>query len=403
MVSVRHVLMLALAGSVAAAFAGPAMAQQTIKIGELNSYKSQPAFLEPYKRGWEMAVEEINAKGGVDGKKLEVISRDDGANPGEAVRAAEELVTREGVVALAGTFLSNVGLAVTNFAGQKKVFFLAAEPLTDKITWSDGNRYTFRLRASTWEQTAMLMPGAVAAKKKRWALVYPNFEYGQAAAAAFKELLKKDQPDAQIVTEQAPPLGKIDAGAVAQAIDDAKPDAIFNVEFGGDLAKLVREGNTRGIFKNRLVVSLLSGEPEYLDPLKDEAPVGWLVTGYPWNKITNPEHKAFVAAYQKKYNDYPRLGSVVGYVTMKSLAAGLAKAKSTDTEKLVEAFKGLKVDSPFGPFEYRASDHQATMGCFVGKIALENGKGTMVDFKYVDGASVLPGPAEVAKLRPAKD
>ena len=403
MVPVRHVLKLALAASVAAAFAGPAMAQQTIRIGELNSYKSQPAFLEPYKRGWEMAVEEINAKGGVDGKKLEVISRDDGANPGEAVRAAEELVTREGVVALAGTFLSNVGLAVTNFAGQKKVFFLAAEPLTDKITWSDGNRYTFRLRASTWEQTAMLMPGAVAAKKKRWAIVYPNFEYGQSAAAAFKELLKKQQPDAEIVTEQAPPLGKIDAGAVAQAIDDAKPDAIFNVEFGGDLAKLVREGNTRGIFKNRLVVSLLSGEPEYLDPIKDEAPAGWLVTGYPWNKIDNPEHKAFVAAYQKKYNDYPRLGSVVGYVTMKSLAAGLSKAKSTDTEKLVEAFKGLKVDSPFGPFEYRASDHQATMGCFVGKIALENGKGTMVDFKYVDGASVLPGPAEVAKLRPAKD
>ena len=397
----RQMFLLAVAGTVAGLLATPAMAQQTIKIGELNSYKSQPAFLDPYKKGWELAVEEINAKGGVLGKKLEIISRDDGANPGEAVRAAEELVTREGVVAIAGTFLSNVGLAVTNFAGQKKVFFLAAEPLTDKVTWADGNRYTFRLRASTYMQTAMLMPGAVAAKKKRWALVYPNFEYGQAAAAAFKELIKKQQPDAEIVTEQAPPLGKIDAGAVAQAIDDAKPDAIFNVEFGGDLAKLVREGNTRGIFKNRFVVSLLSGEPEYLDPLKDEAPVGWLVTGYPWNKIDTPAHKAFVDAYQKKYNDYPRLGSIVGYVTMKSLAAGLAKANSTDTEKLVEAFKGLKVDSPFGPFEYRASDHQATMGCFVGKIALENGKGTMVDFKYVDGAAVMPPDAEVKKLRPA--
>ena len=401
MLSVRHVISFALAASIAA-FAAPAMAQQTIKIGELNSYKSQPAFLDPYKKGWEMAVEEINAKGGVLGKKLEVISRDDGANPGEAVRAAEELVTREGVVALTGTFLSNVGLAVTNFAGQKKVFFLAAEPLTDKITWQDGNKYTFRLRASTWEQTAMLMPGAVAANKKRWALVYPNFEYGQSAAAAFKELLKKEQPDAQIVTEQAPPLGKIDAGAVAQAIDDAKPDAIFNVEFGGDLAKFVREGTTRGIFKNRFVVSLLSGEPEYLDPLKDEAPAGWLVTGYPWNKINTPAHKAFVDAYQKKYNDYPRLGSVVGYVTIKSIAAGLAKAKSTDTEKLIEAFKDLKVDSPFGPFTYRASDHQATMGAYVGKLALENGKGTMVDFKYVDGASVLPPDAEVKKLRPAE-
>ena len=389
-----------LAFAAAIVFATPGFAQNTIKIGELNSYKAQPAFLDPYKKGWEMAIEEINAAGGVLGKKLEVVSRDDGANPGDAVRAAEELVTREGVVALAGTFLSNVGLAVTNFAGQKKVFFLAAEPLTDKVTWADGNKYTFRLRSSTYMQVAMLMPGALAAKKKKWALVYPNFEYGQSAAENFKTLMKQSQPDVEFVTEQAPPLGKIDAGAVAQAIDDAKPDAIFNVEFAADLAKFVREGNTRGTFNDRFVVSLLTGEPEYQDPLKDESPQGWLVTGYPWNKIHSKEHDAFLQAYQKKYNDYPRLGSIVGYVTMKSLAAGIAKAGSTDTMKLVEAFEGLKLDSPFGPFQYRAIDHQATMGAFVGKTAVENGKGTMVDFQYVDGGAVLPPDDVVKKLRP---
>jgi branched-chain amino acid transport system substrate-binding protein len=397
----RHVLQFAIAAAFAAGFAAPAAAQGTIKIGELNSYKAQPAFLDPYKKGWELAVEEINAKGGVLGKKLEIISRDDGANPGEAVRVAEELITREGVDLITGTFLSHIGLAVTNFAGQKKVFFLAAEPLTDKITWQNGNPYTFRLRASTYMQVAMLMPDAVAAKKKRWALVYPNFEYGQSAAENFKAMLKKAQPDVEFVTEQAPPLGKVDAGAVAQAIDDAKPDAIFNVLFGADLSKFVREGTTRGTFKDRTVVSLLSGEPEYLDPLKEEAPVGWIVTGYPWSEINTPEHKAFVDAYKKKYNDYPRLGSIVGYATIYSLAEGIKKAGSTDTDKLIAAFRGLKVPSPFGPFEYRASDHQATMGAYVGKIALKDGKGTMSDFKYVDGASVLPSAEEVKKLRPA--
>jgi branched-chain amino acid transport system substrate-binding protein len=397
-----HVV-LALAGSLCATAAMPAFGQQTIKIGELNSYKSQPAFLEPYRKGWELAIEEINAAGGVLGKKLEVVSRDDGANPGDAVRVADELVTREGVNIIAGTFLSHIGLAVTEFAGKKKVFFLAAEPLTDKITWQNGNRYTFRLRPSTYMQVAMLLPDAVAAKKKRWALVYPNFEYGQSAAAAFKAMMKDKQPDVEFVTEQAPPLGKVDAGAVVQAIDDAKPDGIFNVLFGADLAKFVREGSTRGVFKNRIVLSLLSGEPEYLDPLRDEAPVGWIVTGYPWDAINTPEHKAFVAAYQKRFNDYPRLGSVVGYATMKSLAAGIAKAGSTDTEKMVEAFRGLKLDSPLGPFVFRASDHQATMGAYVGKIGLKGNVGTMVDFKYVDGAAVLPSDAEVKKLRPAAE
>ncbi len=401
MITRAHLLRMAAAGAAVVCLGAPAMAQGTIKIGELNSYKTQSAFLDPYKKGMELALDEINGKGGVLGKKIELIIRDDGTNPGEAVRVAEELLTREGVAMIAGTFLSHIGLAVTNFAGQKKVFFLAAEPLTDKITWQNGNKYTYRLRPTTYMQTAMLLPAALEAKKKRWALVYPDFEYGQSAVANFKEMMKKAQPGVEFVTEQATPLGKIDAGAVAQAVDDAKPDAIFNVLFGADLAKFVREGNTRGVFKNRTVVSLLTGEPEYLDPLKEEAPVGWIVTGYPWDKIKTPEHTAFVTAYQNKFKDYPRLGSVVGYLTIKSLAAGIAKAGSTETDKMIAAFAGLKVDSPFGPFHYRASDHQATLGAYVGKIALENGKGIMTDIKYVDGLTVLPSDAEVKKLRPA--
>jgi branched-chain amino acid transport system substrate-binding protein len=379
----------------------PAAAQDTIKIGELNSYKSQPAFLEPYKRGWQMAVEDINAAGGVLGKKLEVISRDDGANPGDAVRAADELVTGEGVNILCGTFLSNVGLAVTEFAGKKKVFFLGAEALTDKMVWQNGNRYTFRLRASTYMQVAMLMPSALAANKKRWALVYPNFEFGQASAAAFKQMIKAKQPDVEFVTEQATPLGKIDAGAVAQAIDDAKPDAIFSAEFGADLAQFVREGNTRGVFKDRSVVALLAGEPEYLDTLKDDAPAGWIATGYPASATVPPQNPEFVAAYQKRYHEIPKLGAVVGYLTIKSLAAGIAKAGSTDTEKVVDAFQGLQLTGPFGLFQFRAIDHQSTLGGYVGKIALQDGHGVMVDYKYIDGASVQPSDDEVKKLRPA--
>jgi branched-chain amino acid transport system substrate-binding protein len=395
-------MMLRLTAFVAAlAIATQACAQDAIRIGELNSYKSQSAFLEPYRKGMELALEEVNAKGGVLGRKLEIVMRDDGSNPGDAVRVAEELVTRERVVMIAGAFLSNVGLALSDYAAKNKVLYLASEPLTDKLTWANGNRYTFRLRPMTAMQTAMLLPDAVAANKKRWAIVYPNYEYGQTAAATFKEMLKARQPDVEFVAEQAPPLGKLDAGAVAQALADAKPDAIFNALFAADLTKFVREGNTRGLFKDRTVVSLLSGEPEYLDPLKDEAPAGWVVTGYPWDRITVPQHKAFLDAYRARWNDHPRLGSIVGYTTIKSIAAVIAKAGSTETEKLVEAFKGLNVEGPLGPFVYRASDHQATIGAFVGTIALENGRGVMTNSRYVDGASVLPSDAEVKKLRPA--
>lgn len=386
----------ALGGAIASAHA-----QGVIKIGEINSYKAQPAFLEPYKKGMDLAVEEINAAGGIHGKKVELITRDDNANPGDAVRAAEELVSREKVDVLAGAFLSNTGLALTDFAKQKKFFYLAGEPLTDKIIWQNGNKYTYRLRPGTYMQAAMLVPEAAKLKKKRWALVYPNYEYGQSAVAAFKQLLKAAQPDVEFVAEQATPLGKVDAGSVVQALADAKPDAIFNVLFGADLSKFVREGNTRGLFQNRTVVSVLTGEPEYLDPLKDETPNGWIVTGYPWYGIQTPEHKAFFLAYHTKYKDYPRLGSVVGYSAIKSLAAGIKKAKSTESEKLVVAFAGLQVETPFGKITYRAQDHQSTMGAFVGKTKNEGGKGVMVDYVYFDGAKFLPPAEEVKKLRAA--
>jgi branched-chain amino acid transport system substrate-binding protein len=372
---------------------------QTIKLGELNSYKVFPAFLEPYKKGMELALEEINASGGVLGRKLELVTRDDGGNPGDAVRVAEELISREKVTVLMGTFASNVGLAVSNLAAQRKVLFVASEPLTDKLVWENGNRYTFRLRPSTYMQTAMLIPEAAKLKKKRWAIVYPNYEYGQSATASFKKLLKAAQPDVEFVAEQAPPLGKIDAGAVVQALADAKPDAIFSSLFAADLQKFVREGNTRGLFKKVAVFNLLAGEPEYLDTLKDETPDGWWVTGYPWNAIHTPEHKRFRDAYQKRWKDYPRQGSVVGYTAVIAVAEALKKAKSTDTEKLVEAMKGLEMGSPFGPIVWRPVDHQSTMGAYVGQLARKGGKGEMVNWRFADGANFQPPFEAIKALR----
>jgi len=380
--------------------AAPAMAQP-IKIGELNSYKVFPAFLEPYKRGLELAVDEVNAAGGLLGRKLEVVSRDDNGNPGDAVRVAEELMSREKVEFLIGTFPSNVGLAVADFAKQKKVLFIAAEPLTDKIVWESGNKYTFRLRASTFMQTAMLVPDAAKLNKKRWVIVYPNYEYGTSATTAFKRQMIATQSSGIEFIEVAVPLGKIEAGATVQAMMDAKPDAIFSSLFGADLARFVREGQLRGLFKDTPVFNLLAGEPEYLDPLKDEAPVGWYVTGYPWYAIDTPEHKKFLAAYQAKYKDYPRLGSIVGYSTIMSAAAAIKKAQSTDSEKLVTAMKGLSVDTPFGRVTYRPQDHQSTMGAYVGRTAVKDGKGVMVDWKYANGKDYLPSDEMVKKLRPA--
>jgi hypothetical protein len=228
------------------------------------------------------------------------------------------------------------------------VFFLAAEPLTDKITWQNGNRYTFRLRPNTYMQSAMLVPEAAKLQKKTLGRRLPELRVrpvgggdlqGDAEEAAARRRVPARPGDA------ARPHRGRRGGAGARR---RQPDAIFNVLFGADLSKFVREGNTRGLFKGREVVSLLTGEPEYIEPLREEAPVGWIVTGYPYYGIQTDEHKKFFLAYYRKYNEYPKLGSVVGYSTIISIAEGIRKAKSTDTEKLIAAFSGLTFMSPLG-------------------------------------------------------
>ena len=385
----------------AATSAMPAVAQgkDPIKVGELNSYTRLAAFCVPYRNAMQLALDEINGKGGVLGRRLEFVIRDDGGTTGDATRVAEELVTRENVSMLVGTFLSNVGLAVADYANQRKTLFLASEPLSDAITMAQGNRYTFRVRPSTFMQTKMLVEAVKGKSQSRWAIVAPNYEYGQSAAANFKRLIKEANPKAEIVAEQYPALGKVDAGATVNALAQGKPDAIFNVLFGPDLPPFVREGNARGLFEGKLVASLLSGEPEYLLPLGEETPEGWIVTGYPWEQIEEPKHKAFVDAYRAKFNDTPRLGSLLGYVDVHMVRDLIEKAGGTDTETLIKTFEDMKFDTAVGPVTMRGLDHQSTHGAWVGETTLKGRQGAMKNWRYVDGATVMFSEAEVKAAR----
>lgn len=391
--------------SAAATLAAPALlhAQGTrpIRIGEFNSYTAIPAFTQPYRNGWQLAVEQINAAGGVLGRPLEVISRDDAGSPQDAVRIAGELLDGEGVDLIAGGYLSNVGLAVSDFARQRKRLYIAGEPLTDALVWQEGHRYCFRLRPSTYMQAAMLVEEAIKLPAKRWVSVAPNYEYGTSTVKWFRDLLTARRPDVEFVAEQLPALGHIDAGATVAALEAAKPDAILNVTFAADLTNFVRQGNTRGLFDGRSVVSVLTGEPEYLDALGEETPEGWIVTGYPGAAVTTPANAAFEAAYTARFKEAPKMGSVVGTALIAGIVAGIRTAGRTDTEALIDGLAGAGFETPFGHALWRPIDHQSTLGTFVGRTAVKDGHGVMTDWHYVDGADALPDDTTVQRLRPA--
>jgi branched-chain amino acid transport system substrate-binding protein len=398
---------MAMAGCILAAVSFPMSGEAQvppIRIGEINSYSGIAAgFTQPYRQAVEMAVDEVNSQGGLVGRRVEVVFRDDKGNPADAIKYAQELVVAERVSLLAGTYLSNVGLAVSDFAKMHKVLFVAAEPLSEAITWSQGHRYAFRVRPNTHSQGRMLAERAAKLPHRKWAVIGPNYEYGRRAWETFWARLKELKPDVQVVGEHWPTLAKLEPGGYVTALLSQQPDALYVSLFGSDWLAFAREAGSRGLFQKMFTVGILLGEPEYLDPLKLEAPEGMLVTGYPWYGITTPAHKVFVDKFTSRTGRHPVAGALVGYITFQSIFEAIRKVQTTETERLVASLEALKVATPIGPITYRPFDHQSTMGAWVGTTTRDAARGVavMTQWDYVPGETVLPSEAEVRRMREA--
>ncbi len=371
-----------------------------LRIGEINTYKKQPDFTQPYRRGWELALAQINADGGLLGRKVEVLTRDDQGVVDNAVKAAQALVEQDKVTALFGGYSSEVGLGLGRYAAENQIFYLAVAPLTQRLTWQEGNRYTWRLRPGAWMQAAAVAPKALGQRKLRWALVYRDDESDRATADAFKSLMKTFQSKTEFVYDTPQPKDKFDAEAIATAVAQAKPDAIFNLLTGEDLRLFVGAGNARQLFEERPVVSLFTGDPENLQALGGLAPADWIVTGYPRDAIDTPANQDFVKAYTERYGSPPQTASVLGYTALMSLATGIKRAGSADAQALTTAFAKLHVDTPFGPIEYRAIDHQSTLGMWLGYTSRVDGVDAMDRYVYLGGNRLQPPDENIRRLRP---
>lgn len=382
---------------VAGSSAAIAQERKTVTVGDINSYSTFASFTEPYRKGLNLGFEEINkAKGGFT---FAVKHKDDAGRPADAIRAAEELSSSDGASILMGTFLSSTALAVSEYAQRRKVLFLCVIPISDAIVWQKGNRYTFRLNASTYMQADALAEQAAKLPAKRWATIAPSYEYGTSFVTAFKERLSSRRPDVQWVAEQWPVLGKLDAASSIEALNAAKPEALFNATFAGDLVKFLREGNIKGFFEGKSVVSAITGYPEYLAPLKTETPDGWIVSGYSSEAALGADHEAFKKAYMAKFNEEPGWFSLLGYVSAHVLSQAVAKAGGSDPERLVDLLEKETFDSPIGKFQFRAIDHQATLGFGIGKSAQKGGVGKFVDGTIVNGLQYLPSESATRALR----
>jgi branched-chain amino acid transport system substrate-binding protein len=371
-------------------------AESTIKIGYPMPL-SGPASVYgvPITKGAEMAVEEINAKGGVLGRKLELLERDSKASADEAVRLALELIIKNEVDFLTGTLTSAEAPAVSTIAKENKIVFIAPTAKTVQLTSAKNlHPYVFRLASNTDIDGSS--GGAIVAQwkdVKRVATIAPDYAYGRDAVAAFVDYIKKARPDIEIVDQQWPKLGQSDFTPFITAQMAKHPDAIFCDVFGGDFVTLVKQAAPLGYFKavnNRLVDGGEVGTTDVAVALGADYPVGIWSDAYDpviWPVGEPAEHKAFtehLKAFTKE--PYASGWAIMGYSAVYALAEGIKKAGSTNSDKVAQALLGLTFDTPVGKRTFNATTHETAMGEFWGQMVKDDRYpfAIMKEHKYVD-------------------
>ena len=356
-----------------------AEAQKPIKVGYPMIMSGPGAlFGEPAAKGAQMFVDEINAKGGVLGRKLELVVRDTKGNADEAVRVSRELILKENVDFLVGTLTSAEGPAVSVVAKENKIVFIAPIPKTDQLTAKDKlHPYVFRVAATT------TMEGRSAAEiVAKWpvtkiATISPDYAYGQDVTKSFVEHLKKIKPSVQIVDQQWPKLGEADYTPFINAQMAKKPDAVFSSLWGGHFVTFAKQAKPLNYFdaiKYNFIGVGEAGSPESTKSMGKDYPVGIWGNSYDafyWDAAP-AAHKDYVARLSKYLKDeYPSSWAIQGYIGLQFLSEAIKKANSTDSDKVSKALLGLSVDTPVGKLTLRESDHQANRGQLYGKTVMD--------------------------------
>ncbi|HEU0156843.1 MAG TPA: ABC transporter substrate-binding protein, partial [Stellaceae bacterium] len=374
-----------------------ARAAEPIKIGFPIPLSGPTAvYGVPVLKGAQLAAAEINAKGGVLGRQLELLPRDSKANADEAVRLAREMIIKDSVDFLVGTLTSAEAPAVSTVAKENRIVFVA--PTAESTLLTDPQHihpYIFRVNTNTdVEGLAGAVEMARFKSVKTVATIAPDYAYGRDVVAAFVASLKKSRPDIKIIDQQWPKLGEADFTPFITAQMGKKPDAIYCALFAGDFVTFSKQAAPLGYFKavgNRVVDGAAVGTPDEAQALGKDYPLGIIANSFDpviWAGSNEPpEHKKFIAALKAATHEQYGSGlSILGYESITALAAGIEKAKSTKSDAVSKAMAGMSWDTPVGKRSFSLRSHETFAPEYWGVMVKE----AAYPFAVIKDPEVLP-------------
>ena len=379
------------------------VAGDTIKVGIVDTYTGPvTTYTNDVRDGFQMAVDKINARGGVLGKKIEVLLRDDTFKSDVGLTLAKELILKENVDILMGTINSATALAISDLAKKEKVPFLVTFSKSGKITGEKGHRYVFGMN----ENTDMIgrATATVLAKKPyvRYWIAGDDYEYGHAIAESIFGNLKKLNPKVEMQGETWWKMRETDFNPYITQILAAKPDFVIVATGGGSMVNFQKAAQSTGFNKRVPFYQHTAIELSTLMPQGQDAPEGVFGTAnYLFYYPDTKENKAFAEEFQKRFNRHPKSGAVYGYMAAQFIDKAYAKAGKIDKEKFIDALEGMTAESPIGTLEVRACDHQIVLPMYFGVTKKSPSYEFLVagDILSVSGKDYMPSCEEIMKER----
>lgn len=381
----------------------PVLAEETsVKLGFIYIMSGPFATYGQFaKQGADLAIDELNAGSGINGKKIEAFYEDSAGKPDVGIRVLRKLVYEKGVDAVMGLDSSGVALAVAPIMKELKTPLIITHAATPDVTGKNCNRYTFRVSLNENQNMKMAASIAADSKAKVWTTIGPDYSFGHQSWEYFEKYLKEKKPDMEFmpVSQVAfAPMKTTDFSPYISKIISSKADGVLVSLWGGNLIDFVRQASDMGFFDGKREVLLtLGAATEVLYALKDKMPEGlWVGTRYWFAGNDTPINKAFVDAYKSKYGTFPSYNAHGAYAAVKAYAAAALKARAVDKEKVVDALSGLSLDLPVGKVTIRPEDHQAITDGIWGKTAFDPllPIRTLKPVKNFSGAEITPAVSE---------
>jgi branched-chain amino acid transport system substrate-binding protein len=339
-------------------------AEEPIRIGQLIPFTGFLGAIGEYgKQGATLAVEELNAKGGVLNRKVELITEDE-ANPGVAVQKARKLIERDKVVAIEGLVSSASCLAVGDEAQRAKVLLINAGANSDEIRSNRCHRYVFSTEACNTQYVNAVGTWIIKARKvSRWYFITSDYAFGHDLLRVARKLLQTNK-GTEVGSDLAP-TGTTDFSQYITKMKAATPDLIFHNLAGADVTNFLKQFAESG-----MTTEVAGGviDSAYAWPvgesLRGVFPIIW------WHEIDNAASRAWAERYIKRWGRPPDNQAYGDYVAVHAIGQAIEKAKSTDSAKLVQALEGhtltASMDGLKGrPMAFRAWDHQLLQPMYV--------------------------------------